>query len=175
MNHIKTLDPNLHSFVNINSKEDLYKLPTRNTQGVVKQDLKLNLGAQSVSDLQLLQKAADLLNKNRFDHAQYMFGACMGKFDATDSYFWAAVSGEKQGKALFEFSGQSEPLKADILKFEGKEAFLQASNYYRIEAQNYEKNRCLLLEERALADKTLCESWVMDKPEHTHRYPSKVK
>jgi len=38
----------------------------------------------------------------------------------------------------------------------------------------HEENRCVLLAQRALADKEWCESWAMGKHSHFHRYPSKA-
>lgn len=175
INHIKTLDPELKSFININSKEDLYKLQTRQSHGSVTEDLKLNLGVLSISDLHLLRKGVQLLQENKLNEAISVFSACSSNFEASDLYFWAGVSGESQGEALFKLPvQQTEQKEATRLDFEGKEAYLRAANNYCIEAQVYEENSCRLLEERALADKMWCESWTMGKTGHTHRYPSKV-
>ena len=43
VNNLKTLDPELKSFININSKEDLKLLQTRRVHGPVKENVKLNL------------------------------------------------------------------------------------------------------------------------------------
>jgi hypothetical protein len=95
--------------------------------------------------------------------------------EVCDSFFWGGLAEESQGEALLSLSRkQSESESVAELDFEGKEAYLQAANNYRIEAKIYESNRALLLAERALADKAWCESWVMGKTEHAHRYPSKV-
>jgi hypothetical protein len=58
--------------------------------------------------------------------------------------------------------------------FEAKEAYLKAAGSYRLEAEFHEGNRCFFLAERAWADKAWCESWVMGKHDHAHRYPSKT-
>ena len=174
--HIKTLDSNLKSFININSREDLLTLKTRRSHGSVTENLKMNLGLLSISDLQLLKKGASMLEKNRFMEAQSTFSTCTGNFETSDSFFWAALSAENQGEALLKLSRQQiEAKKATELDFEGKEAFLRAANNYRLEAEIYDENRCRLLAERAWADKAWCESWAMGKTEHVHRYPSKVK
>ena len=176
VNHIKALDPEHKSFININSKEDLYALKTRRAQGLATENLPLNLGVLSISDLQLLKKAAIFLEENRLTEAQNTFAKCACNFEASDLYFWAGVCGENQGEALLKLSGQQlSHEEAVALDFEGKEAYLKAANNYRIEAEMYEENRCRLLEERALADKAWCESWAMGKTGHVHRYPSKVR
>ncbi len=175
VNHIKTLDPELKSFININLKEDLSRLQTRHSHGAVTENLQVNLGVSSSSDLQLLRKGAEMLNEGKFSEAQTIFGSCTSNFEVSNSFFWAAVSGENQGEALLKLSLQQiEPDAATKSDFEGKEAFQRAANNYRVEAELHEKNRCWLLAERALGDKAWCESWVMGKHSHVHRYPSKA-
>ena len=175
VNHIKTLDPELKSFININFKEDLNQLQTRRTHGAVTENLQVNLGVLSISDLQLLREGAEMLQGGKFSEAQSTFASCTSNFEVSNSFFWAAVSGENQGEALLKLSQQQLDSKAATeLDFEGKEAFLRAANNYRLEAEIHEENRCWLLAERALADKSWCESWVMGKHSHAHRYPSKV-
>jgi len=175
MDNIKTLDLNLRSFVNINSKEDLNRLQTRRAHGPVTKNLPLNLGVVSISDLQLLGEGAKMAEEDELSKAQETFASCAGNFEFSDSYFWAAVSAENQGDSLLKLSLQ-EPEKATAteLDFEGKEAFLRGANNYRVEAEMYEEKLCRLLAERALADKAWCESWAMGKHAHAHRYPSKV-
>ena len=102
MNQIKTLDPELKSFININSKEDLTKLQTRRAHGPVTENLKLNLGVFSISDLQLLREGAKMLQEGKFSEAQSTFALCAGNFEVSDSFFWAAVSGESQGETLLK-------------------------------------------------------------------------
>ena len=176
VNHIKTLDPELKSFININSKEDLKRLQTRREHGPVKEDLKLNIGASSISDLKLLREGAKMLREGKLSEAQNIFAMCTGNFELAGSLFWAAVSGESQGEALLKLSQQQHDSEASIeLDFEGKEAYMKAANNYRLEAEMHEENRCRLLGERALADKAWCESWAMGKKGHIHRYPSKMQ
>ena len=71
---IKKFDPELKSFININSKEDLTRLQTRRAHGSVKENLQLNLGVFSVSDLQLLRSGAKMLGEGKFSEAQRTFG-----------------------------------------------------------------------------------------------------
>ena len=175
VNQIKTLDPQLRSFININSKEDLNRLQTRRVHGPVKENLQLNLGVFSVSDLRLLRDGAKAFRENEFAEAQRIFGLCIGNFEAAGSFFWAGVAGESQGETLLKLSqAQTESKVAVELDFEGKEAYLKAANNYRLEGDVFAENRCMLLAERALADKVWSESWAMGKTWHAHRYPPKV-
>ena len=176
INHIKKLDSELKSFININSREDLYKLQTRQSYGSITENLKLNLGNLSISNLQMLQKGAKLQQENKLAESLRTFTACASNFEASNMYFWGGLSWESQGEALLKLSKQQTEQKEETrLDFEGKEAYHKAANNYCIEAQVYEENHCRLLEERALADKMWCESWAMGKTGHTHRYPSKVR
>jgi molybdopterin-guanine dinucleotide biosynthesis protein A len=175
VNQIKTLDPELKSFININHREDLNRLQTRRADGVTMENLRVALGVFSVSDLQNLRGSAKMLWEDRFSEAKDIFAACASNFEFSNAYFWAALSWENQGEALLKMSQRElEPKVAVEKDFEGKEAFLKAANNYRVEAEIYEEHRCWLLAERARADKAWCESWVMGKHSHTHRYPSKV-
>jgi hypothetical protein len=116
-----------------------------------------------------------MLQERRFSQAQNAFASCAIDFERAKSFFWAAISAENQGEALLKLSGQqTDPNAATEFDFAGKEAFFRAANYYRVEAETHEENRCWLLAERALADKAWCESWAMGKSSHVHRYPSKV-
>jgi molybdopterin-guanine dinucleotide biosynthesis protein A len=171
---IKRLDPELKSFININSQEDLSRLQTRRAHGSVTQDLKLDLGEASFSDLQLLREGARLVEEGKLSEAESTFALCARNLDGK-SLFWAAVAWENQGKTLLKLSmQQSESKVAAELDFRGKEAFEKAANSYRLEAEMHSENRCLLLAERAWADKAWCESWAMGKHSHTHRYTSKA-
>jgi molybdopterin-guanine dinucleotide biosynthesis protein A len=175
VNGIKTLDPELKSFININSKEDLSRLQTRRAHGPVTENLRLNLGVLSISDLQLLREGARMVQEGKLCQAESIFASCASNFEVCSSFFWAAVSWENQGEALLKFSMQQvDPKAAAEADFEGKEAFVKAANNYRLEAEMHEENRCMLLAQRALADKAWCESWAMGKHSHVHRYPSKV-
>jgi molybdopterin-guanine dinucleotide biosynthesis protein A len=171
LDKIRTLDPQLKSFININSKEDLTRLQTRRSHGPVTQNLKLNFGPLPVLDLHMLREGARMLNENRFSEAQSTFAVCASSFEAEDSYFWSGLAEESRGEALLKLSQQeTEPKAATELDFEGKEAFLKAANCYRVEAEMYDENLCRLLAERAWADKAWCESWAMGKTCHAHRY-----
>lgn len=172
---IKKLDPELRSFVNINSKEDLRLLRTRATHGSIKENLSLNFEPASTSSLLRLRETAEKLRKNKLSEAGEAFGSCARDFEECGSCFWAGVSWENQGEALLSQSKlQGTADSAGKLDFKGKEAFVLAANSYRLEAKMHLENRCTLLAERAFADKAWCESWAMGKHSHVHRYPSKV-
>lgn len=175
VNHIKTLDPELRSFININSKEDLNRLQTRRSHGSVKENLNLNLGVLSISDLRLLREGAKMFHEGKVLDAKKIFAFCASNFEVCDSIFWGALAKENLGEALLTLSQkQSDSKSAAVLDFQGKEAYVRAANNYRIEGEFYEKNRCLLLAERALVDKAWCESLSMGKQSHAHRYSRKV-
>jgi molybdopterin-guanine dinucleotide biosynthesis protein A len=175
VDEIRTLDPELKSFININSKEDLSRLQTRRAHGPVTENLRLNLSVLSISDLQLLREGARMVQEGKLSHAASTFASCASNFEVCGSFFWAAVSWENQGEALLKLSMQQvDPKAAAEADFEGKEAFVKGANNYRLEAEMHEENRCMLLAQRALADKAWCESWAMGKHSHVHRYPSKA-
>ena len=175
VNDIRTIDPELKSFININSREDLLRLQTRRSHGPVTENLKLKNGDLAISDLKRLREGARLMQEGKFSEAQMTFGLCTRNFEFSNTHFWAALSGENQGEAFLKMSQhQPDPKTAVELDFEGKEIFVEAANNYRLEVEKYDENRCRLLAERAWADKAWCESWAMGKHSHVHRYPSKV-
>jgi hypothetical protein len=175
LNKIKALDAELKSFTNINFKENLKQPQTRCNHGAFTENLKVNLGVLSIPDLKLLREGAEMFQGGKISEAQSTFASCVGNFEFSTLFFWAALSGEKQGEALLAFSQQQlAPETAAELDFESKETFLRAANNYRRETEIHEENRCWLLAERALTDKTWCESWVIGKQGHPHRYPDKV-
>jgi molybdopterin-guanine dinucleotide biosynthesis protein A len=170
---IKTLDPELKSFVNINSVEDLTRLQTRYAHGPVTGNLRLNLGVLSLLELQRLRDASALYSEGAFAEASRAFSASAANLEMEAAAFWAGVSRENEGESLLKWSQQqSEPELAAELDFKGKEALLKAADNYRLEAEMYEKCLCRFLAERARADKAWCESWAMGKLRST-RYPSK--
>ena len=125
INHIKRLDPELKSFININSREDLYTLKTRQSHGSITENLKLNLGNLSISDLQVLQEGARLQQENKLAEAQSTFTSCASNFETSNMYFWAGVSEESRGEAFLKLAGQlAEQKEATRLDFESKEAYL---------------------------------------------------
>ena len=175
LNEIKELDPELKSFVNINSKEDLNKPQTRRAHGPIKENVKINIGASPISYFKPLKEAAEMIHQGNLLEAQNIFSSCSESFEVKKAFFWAGICGENQGETLLKLSGQQrEQELALALDFQGKDAFVRAANDYRLESERFEEYGCRLLAERALADKVWCESWAMGKTAHVHRYPSKV-
>ncbi len=170
---IKTLDPELKSFVNINSPQDLTRLQTRHAQGPITGNLRLKLDKLPLLELQQLRNASALNNEGAFAEASKTFSACATNLEMKASAFWAGVSRENEGENLLKWSKQQkETAPATELDFKSKEALLKAADNYRLEAEMYEKSHCRFLAERARADKAWCESWAMGKLQTT-RYPPK--
>lgn len=157
LGEIKALDPELKSFVNINSQEDLSRLQPRQGQGSVVENLRLNLGTLPIGELQRLQKASLERDKTDFLEAAKLFSACAVNLEKKNSFFWAALSRENEGKSCLGWSKQQSKLEFINV---GKGALLKAASNYGLEAEMYEHNRCYLLAERAKADKSWCESHV---------------
>ncbi len=175
VSQVKMFDPELKSFININSKEDLSQPQTRCAYGSVTQNLRLQLGASSISDLHYLREGARMVQEDNLSDAASIFASCARNFESCGSFFWAAVSWENQGEASLKLSnGQVDAKMPGEKDFDDKEAFVKAANNYQLEAERHEENHCMLLAERALADKAWCESWAMGKHSHVHRYTSKV-
>ena len=107
--------------------------------------------------------------------AKKIFAFCAGNFEVCNSFFWGALTSENLGEALLTLSHkQSDSKLAAVLDFQDKEAYVQAANNYRLEAEFYEKNCCLLLAERALVDKAWCESLAIGIQSHAPRFSRKV-
>ena len=43
-----------------------------------------------------------MLQEDKFSEAQSTFASCASNFEVSNSFFWAALSGENQGEALSE-------------------------------------------------------------------------
>jgi molybdenum cofactor guanylyltransferase len=173
--HIKSLDPELKSFININFREDLNQIQTRRAEGTFTENQRVNLGVFSVPDLQQLRGGAKMFQADRFSEAETTFAACALNFEFLSAFFWSALSEENQGEALLKLSQQECDSKKTVERdFESKEAFLRAANKYRVEAEIFEENHCWFLAERARADKTWCESLGMGKYNHARRFRSKM-
>jgi hypothetical protein len=145
LKEIITLDPKLRSFININRKDDLTKLKTRNTEGSVKYNIVL---ANEIhwSDLGRLRDGQKRLNENNTKEAQATFARCTESFEAQKNHFWAAISTQKLAQATQnqkEYSNQS---------------LLRAAKNYQAEAKIYQEEGCIQLAKQALADKDWCES-----------------
>jgi molybdopterin-guanine dinucleotide biosynthesis protein A len=154
LGEINVLDPNLCSFVNINCQEDLCRLQPRFGQGQFVENVRLNLGVLSFEKIFYILAASSKRDNSDFLEASKIFSSCAVDFEKEGQVFWAAVNREYEAKSLLSlFEQYSKPeLKIDI-----KAALLKASLNYGLEAKIYEKNRCYLLAEKALADKSWSE------------------
>ena len=174
MGEMRALDPQLESFVNINRHEDLSKLQTRPARGLINENLRANLGALLIPEMQRLRNASELCRERKFAEAAAVFSSCAANMEKEKSFFWAGVSRENEGEALLGWSQlQKAPEAAAEVDFRGRDAFLAAANNYREEADVHLEGRCRFLAERAWADKAWCEGWVMGKMGQRDRYPSK--
>ena len=161
VNHIKTLDPELKSFININTKNDLSKPQTRPTRGKIRGNLKLCLGSQVTSSLRSLRQGGKTLEnsgKEALSEAED-FRFLYSKLRIGGIFFWAAVSAEKQGDALLE--SLSQGVNPESATNKAKESFLRAAKNYQFEAHFFEMNGCQWLAQRAYADKVWCDSRAM--------------
>ncbi|HTY75746.1 MAG TPA: hypothetical protein VMD05_09305, partial [Candidatus Nanoarchaeia archaeon] len=170
---IKTIDPELKSFININHYQDIIELQTRKAHGNAYEDLKTSLGLLNLIELKRLQTASELCSEHHYDEALSIFASCASNLESEKSFFWAGVSRENEGESLMAISKlQNEPKSATELDFKGRDAFLAAANNYRQEAEMHLKAHIRFFAERAWADKAWCESWVMGT-QGVKRYPSK--
>jgi molybdopterin-guanine dinucleotide biosynthesis protein A len=169
---IRALDPELKSFVHINSQEDLARLQPRQAQGPVSENMQLNLGVLPLSELQRLRNAATLRCEGNFTEASTVFSSCANQLEKEKSFFWASLSRENEGASLLQLSQrQKEPKSAAEKNDEGKAALLAAVNNYGLEAEEFEANNCRFLAERAKADRAWCESWAQGKLRKRERFP----
>jgi molybdopterin-guanine dinucleotide biosynthesis protein A len=155
---IRAFDPELKSFININSQEDLTRLQPRQAQGPVAGSLRLNLGDLPTSELSCLQTAATLSNEGKLFEAAETFSACATHLEKEKSRFWAAISRENQGKTLLSWSKQqSKQERAAEQEAKGKKALLKAVSSYGSEAEIYDNARGIFLAERARSNEGWCE------------------
>ncbi|MDR0797252.1 MAG: molybdenum cofactor guanylyltransferase [Nitrososphaerota archaeon] len=132
--NIKNLDPELKSFININTKEDLKKMQTRNTQGSIKENIQLYKNDIQLTNLLRTKKPLEIPQNCNDAAVQKKFNACKKHFETYNNFFWTALACECIG------------------------SYSDAANNYGNEAKIYEKYQCTQLLKRALADKTRCES-----------------
>ncbi|MCW3994775.1 MAG: NTP transferase domain-containing protein [Candidatus Bathyarchaeota archaeon] len=144
---IRQLDPQLCSFVNVNSPEELSRLQPRQGQGESGRDLRLKLGDLPQRGIEKLKDAAGLRKGGRLAEASEIFAECAEVLEREGSFFWAAISREFQAKSL---RNTATPQLAS----QTTEAFQKAAQNYNAEAAQYNKNGCYLLAKRAMADKT---------------------
>ena len=148
LKEISSLDPELRSFININSQEDLANLKTRSTEGTVREDVCFHRRELPLGQLQQLRNGQKMLSEGKLLEALPVFADCACNFETRKLFFWAAISEEKLGETQLKLS------KKNI----AKQTYAKAAENYGTEAEAYTANDCKLLAERALADKAFCES-----------------
>ena len=92
LGEIKSLDPELRSFVNINFPEDLSRLKPRQGQGSSAENVRLNLGVLSDEEIQSLLAASSKRDEDDFLKASKIFSGSADKFEKEDLFFWAAIA-----------------------------------------------------------------------------------
>ncbi len=152
---LSKLDPELRTFVNINSQEDLVKLQPRRVDGAVTKNLHVDRGILPTHELLRLREGSKLLREGNFAEASTNFASCAQTLENAKSFFWAANSREIQAKSLKRQSKQESNLGLTV---QARSAFLQAATNYSLETKQHEKCQCAFLAERAMSDKAWCES-----------------
>ena len=145
---IKMLDPELKSFVNINSQQDLSLLKPRQGQGSISANLRLNLGEPPLEEIPQLLEAFEKRGKKEFLDSSEMFASCADRLERKELHFWAALSREHQAISLQASTKQN------------KDAFLKAAKNYNAEAKIYDQNHCYILGERAKSDASWCQKQI---------------
>jgi molybdopterin-guanine dinucleotide biosynthesis protein A len=159
LGEISDLDPELKSFVNINSPEDLMRLQPRRAAGPLNENLHVNRGPLPIFELKQLQEAAGMMHENMVFEASKIFSVCSTQLEKASSLFWGAVSQENKGKSHIKLSAQqTNQLLVEEEKSKATESFLKAANIYELEAQMNEKSQSFFLADRARSDKLWCES-----------------
>jgi len=156
---IASLDPELRSFININSREDLVRLQPRRVEGTIKENLHIKRGTLPTMELELLREASLLSRKNKLLEAAEVFSSSSVRLKNESSLFWAAISCENEGKSFINLSHQlTESKSASEQAVKGKKALLKAAAIYDLEAQMHQESRCIFLAERARSDEAWCEA-----------------
>jgi molybdopterin-guanine dinucleotide biosynthesis protein A len=160
---IRTLDPDLRSFVNINSREDLSRLQPRHVQGPLTQNMRLNLGALPAVELRRLRDASIVSKTGDFSKASRTFASCARKLETERLFFWTAISRENECKTLLKGAKQQMTTEQEVGQVSSaRKALLKAADNYGFEAEMYETKGYVFLAERAKSDKMWCESLAGD-------------
>jgi hypothetical protein len=156
---LRKLDPEFKSFVNINVREDLTRLPTRVVKkGPVKENLRLNIGSLRESELKKLRTAARYNDKGRFVEASNMFFSCSTRLEKARLNFWAGVSNENEGEIMFNLSRRREDTELEEdYHLKGRAGFVKAAQNYGSEAETYDKNNVSFLSKHARNDQLWCQ------------------
>jgi len=156
---LKTFDPQLKSFININSPEDLEKMSLRDTEGSIKEDVIFFREKSLLTDLLYMREAVKLYQENHFVEAQEKFETCKKQFEACNNFFWTALTCECKAMVLLSQLQLQENSNQQIgtqCNFKILETFVDAANNYDNETKIYDQKGCIRLFERALADKIRC-------------------
>jgi molybdopterin-guanine dinucleotide biosynthesis protein A len=145
---IRMLDPEMKSFVNINSPQDLIALQARHTHGPAIENRRLNFGDLSMDMLQCLQETA-VSGKAYVSESAKAYAQSAKNFEIQRLFFWAALCRENEGKMLLKSFGSTA---------ESKTAMLKAAENYSHEAEIYQEKNCSVLAERAIADQAWCKA-----------------
>jgi molybdopterin-guanine dinucleotide biosynthesis protein A len=159
---LRPFDPQLKSFININSPADLARLQPRQAQGPISESIRLNFGDLPTSELLCLQNASALSTEGKFLESSNTFSSCAFQLETLCSCFWAAISRENEGKCLVNLSKQHMQ-EAEMER--GKLSLSKAVTNYGLEAEMYEKVRGFFLAERARSNKQWCELLMSGKQE----------
>jgi molybdopterin-guanine dinucleotide biosynthesis protein A len=156
---IRKLDPEFKSFININLREDLARLPTRVVKmGLIKENLRLNIGSLRESELKQLRTAARYHDEGKFVEASNIFSSSSIRLEKAGLNFWAGISSEKEGEILLNLSKRQEDTESKKdYHIKGKVAFVKAAQNYGFEAITYDKNNVSFLAKHAKNDKSWCQ------------------
>jgi molybdopterin-guanine dinucleotide biosynthesis protein A len=152
MQEIQGFDPKLKSFTNINTQADIDNLPSRSTDGEVKEKRCIYRGEKISSDIHHLEEGAKLLFEGKLTEAQKLLEISRRSFKAQNLHFWTALSAEILANGLKEMNSQLTPQATKVYK--------QAINSYGAEAKEYSAIGCRRLAECAIADKEWCQSQI---------------
>lgn len=151
---LKNLDPEFKSFININLRNDLTRLPTRTIKdGPIKKSLQVNAGSPSTSELEQLKIALKRHREKNFLGASKIFSSLSLQLEDRRLNFWSGITRENEGKSLYYLSEMQNDieLKKDYY-VKSEVAYMKAAGNYRLEAEFYERYQLNFLAKRALAD-----------------------
>lgn len=160
LNVIETFDPMFKSFININTQEDLKKLGSQSFLGAIQNDVALVREGFMFSYLRLLRVASKLGLEGDFEWARAKFDLCKDHFERCNSFFWAAQTYQSESVTLLERAQllsrkENSAVNRTSLEFyvKCKESLSNAVDIYSFESKVYQREGCMRLLERALADK----------------------
>jgi molybdopterin-guanine dinucleotide biosynthesis protein A len=157
---IKSIDPELRSFVNINAPEDLLHLKPRRSEGNRNHDIYIDRGKLPNQKLNNLRKAATLRKANEYSQAAEIFSICAKELEA-EAPFWAGVSYENEGKSYLDLYKTQKTTEHNVeLLSKVKMSLTKASSQYELEATMYQEYGCAFLADRANSDKQWCETQI---------------